>query len=107
MSKKYRLDNNEAAFLRVIYSAFAAFDLTIAAANDNKKMSEKEKLKIIATVVSKSATGLSSEYIRGELIRKRVIENDPTMVCSYDPSDDNKNHEVEVFSGKEAKNLVK
>lgn len=107
MSKKYKLDNNEVAFLQVLYSAFAAIDLTVAAASDNKKMTEKDKLKTIATVVSKAATGLSSEYIRGELIRKGVLENDPTMVCSYDPSADNKEHEVIVFSGQEAKNLVK
>ena len=107
MSKKYKLDNNEAAFLQVLYSAFAAIDLTVAAASDNKKMTEKDKLKTIATVVSKAATGLSSEYIRGELIRKGVLENDPSLICSYDPSANNKEHEVTVFSGQEAKDLVK
>ena len=107
MSKKYTLDDNEAAFLRVLYSSFAAIDLTITAAKDNKSMSQKEKLKTIATVVSKVATGLSSEYIRGELIRKGVLENDPTIICSYDPSDENAKHECEVYSGQEAKDLIK
>ena len=103
MSKKYTLDKNEIAFLQVLYSAFAAIDLTIAAAHDNKKMKQEDKLKTIATVVAKAATGLSSEYIRGELIRKGVIENEPTLVCAYDPSEANTKHEVTVLSGEEAK----
>ena len=107
MSKTYTLDNNEAAFLRVLYSSFAAIDLTINAAKKNKSMSQNDKLKTIATVVSKVATGLSSEYIRGELIRKGVLENDPTLVCSYDPSDDNAKHECTVYTGQEAKDLLK
>lgn len=107
MSKTYTLDNNEAAFLRVLYSSFAAIDLTISAAKDNKAMSQKEKLKTIATVVSKVAAGLSSEYIRGELIRKGVLENDPTIICSYDPSDDNVKHKCTVYTGQEAKDLIK
>lgn len=107
MSKTYTLDNNEVAFLRVLYSSFAAIDLTIKASKDNKSMSQREKLKTIATVVSKVATGLSSEYIRGELIRKGILENDPTLVCSYDPSDDNVKHECEVYTGQEAKDLIK
>lgn len=107
MSKEYRLDNNEAAYLRVLYSTFAAIDLTVKAAKDNKKMSAKKKLAIIATVLEKGATGLASEYIRGELIRKGILENDPTLVCSYDPSDTNKDHIVKVYSGQEAKDLLK
>lgn len=107
MSKTYTLDNNEAAFLRVLYSSFAAIDLTINAAKKNKSMSQNDKLKTIATVVSKVATGLSSEYIRGELIRKGVLENDPTIICSYDPSDDNVKHECTVYTGQEAKDLIK
>ena len=106
MSKTYTLDNNEAAFLRVLYSSFAAIDLTINAAKKNKSMSQNDKLKTIATVVSKVATGLSSEYIRGELIRKGVLENDPTIICSYDPSDDNVKHECTVYTGQEAKDLI-
>ena len=107
MSKTYTLDNNEAAFLRVLYSSFAAIDLTINAAKKNKSMSQNDKLKTIATVVSKVATGLSSEYIRGELIRKGVLENDPTLICSYDPSDDNVKHKCTVYTGQEAKDLIK
>ena len=107
MSKTYTLDNNEAAFLRVLYSSFAAIDLTINAAKKNKSMSQNDKLKTIATVVSKVATGLSSEYIRGELIRKSVLENDTTLICSYDPSDDNVKHECTVYTGQEAKDLIK
>lgn len=110
MSKTYVLDNNEAAFLQVMYSTFAAIDLTIVAAKDNKKLSNKKKLETIATVVSKAASGLSSEYIRGELIRKGVLENDPTLICAYDPTEENVKHEVTVFSGEEAKealNMIK
>ena len=107
MSKTYTLDNNEAAFLNVLYSSFAAIDLTINAAKKNKSMSQKDKLRTIATIVAKAATGLSSEYIRGELIRKGVLENDPTIVCSYDPTDANTKHEVQVYSGQEAKDLIK
>lgn len=106
MSKKFVLDNNEAAFLQVLYSTFAAIDLTLVAAKDNKKLSNEKKLETIATVVSKAATGLSSEYIRGELIRKGVLENDPTLVCAYDPTENNPKHEVTVFSGEEAKKAI-
>lgn len=101
MSKKYTLDNNEVAFLRVLYSAFAAIDFTIVAAQQNKGMSEEDKLKTLREIVIKTQEGLSSEYIRGELIRKNVLPNDPTLVCKYDPSIYNENNEAEVFDATE------
>ena len=98
MSKKYRLDNNEVAFLNVLYSTFAALDLTIVAAQQNEDMSWEDKLKTLREIVIKAQEGLSSEYIRGELIRKEVLPNDPTIVCKYDPSVYNKSQECEVFN---------
>ena len=97
MSKKYTLDNNEVAFLKVLYSTFAAIDLVVVAAQQNKEMSEEDKLKTLREIVIKSQEGVSSEYIRGELIRKNVLPNDPTRVCKYDPSVYNENNECEVF----------
>lgn len=97
MSKKYRLDGNEVAFLKVLYSTFAAIDLTIVAAQSNKEMSEEDKLKTLREIVIKAQEGLSSEYIRGELIRKEVLPNDPSLICKYDPSVYNENHECEVL----------
>lgn len=102
MSKKYTLDNNEVAFLRVLYSAFAAIDFTIVAAQQNKEMSEEDKLKTLREIVIKTQEGLSSEYIRGELIRKNIIPNDPTLICKYDPSISNDKNEAEVFDSVEA-----
>ena len=98
MSKKYRLDNNEVAFLNVLYSTFAALDLTIVAAQQNEDMSWEDKLKTLREIVIKAQEGLSSEYIRGELIRKEVLPNDPTIVCKYDPSVYNTSQEGEVFN---------
>ena len=100
MSKKYHLDNNEVAFLNVLYSAFAAIDLTVVAAQTNKDLSEDEKLKTIREIVIKAQEGLSSEYIRGELIRKGVLPNNPTLICKYDPSVSNENHECYVIESK-------
>ena len=97
MSKKYRLDNNEVAFLKVLYSTFAALDLTIVAAQQNEEMSWEEKLKTLREIVIKAQEGLSSEYIRGELIRKEVLPNDPSLICKYDPSIYNENQECEVL----------
>lgn len=101
MSKKYVLDGNEVAFLKVLYSTFAAIDLTLVAAESNKEMPEEDKLKTIREIVIKAQEGLSSEYIRGELIRKEILPNDPSIICKYDPSIYNENHECEVLDSSE------
>lgn len=101
MSKQFKLDFNEAAFLHVLYSAFAGNGLAIDMAKQKKEISKKEALRLLAEVNNEACVGLASEYIRGELIRKGVLENDPTLFCSFDPSADNKDLMVEVFTKEE------
>lgn len=101
MSKTYKLDKNEAAFLHVLYSAFSGNALAIDMAKQNKKVSKKEALRLLADINNQACVGMASEYIRGELIRKGVIPNDPTLFCSFDPTADNKDLTVEVYTKEE------
>ena len=50
-------------------------------------------------IVAQTNTAMASEYIRGELIKKGVLENgDDTGLCTFDPSVDNEKAEAEVFT---------
>lgn len=107
MSKKYHLDPNNAAFIHLVNSAFAGVhalcDMLKEKSND---LSKEETLELIKGVLAKTNTAVTSEYIRGELIKKNVLENgDDTGLCVFDPSDDNKDSEAEVFTNEELKNI--
>lgn len=100
MSKKYHLDQNEVAFLHCINSAFAAIFMSLELIQqEGKRVPKKKLIQAIQNTLSSTNTMLSSEYIRGELIKKGVLENgDNTGLCTFDPSVDNENSETEVFT---------
>jgi hypothetical protein len=105
MSKKYHLDQNEVAFLHCLNGAFAGlYTMLEVAKSGGQKISKKKLLEAIQDIIAQTNTAISSEYIRGELIKKGVLENgDDTGLCTFDPSVDNENSETEVFTNDELK----
>lgn len=107
MSKKYHLDQNNVAFLHCINSAFAGIYTYIELIKERgKKLPKKKILEALQDTIAQTNTALSSEYIRGELIKKGVLENgDDTGLCIFDPSIDNEDAETEVFTNEELKDI--
>lgn len=105
--KKYHLDQNNVAFLHCINSAFAGlYTMLELAKTDGKKIPKKTLLSAIQETLAQTNTAISSEYIRGELIKKGVLENgDNTGLCTFDPSIDNENFETEVYTQEELNEL--
>lgn len=101
MSKKYHLDQNEVAFLHCINSAFAGLDYSIQLLDGAKGISKKQLLKAFQNTLQQTNTAICSEFIRGELIKKGVVENGESLLCTFDPSVDNENAETEVFTQEE------
>lgn len=101
MSKKYHLDQNNVAFIHCVNGAFAGIYtmLEMAKTEGKKKISKKKLLEALQEVIAQTNTAITSEYIRGELIKKGVLENgDDTGLCTFDPSIENENSEAEVFT---------
>ena len=107
MPKKYHLDQNNVAFLHCLNGAFAGMYTWLELVKKNgKKVPKKDLAKAFQEVVAKTNTALASEYIRGELIKKGVLENgDDTGLCLYDPSDDNVNDDADVYTNEELKTI--
>ena len=107
MSKKYHLDKNNVAFLHCINGAFAGLYAYLEIyKNSGRKIPKKKMIDAFQEVLAQTNTAISSEYIRGELIKKGVLENgDDTGLCIFDPSVDNKNSETEVFTNDELKDI--
>ena len=107
MSRKYHLDQNNVAFLHCINSAFAGLYTYIELIKERgKKLPKKKILEALQDTIAQTNTAISSEYIRGELIKKGVLENgDETGLCIFDPSVDNENSETEVFTNEELKDI--
>ena len=107
MSKKYHLDQNEVAFLHCVNGAFAGVYTLLEMLKDKgKKIPKKKLIELIQDTLAKTNTAVASEFIRGELIKKGVLENgDDTGLCIFDPSEDNTNSETEVFTNDELKNI--
>ena len=106
--KKFKLDPNDIAFLKLVYSSFAGLDYATANAEaQSKSRKDRNHFKVIRAVEAKILFGLASEYIRGRLIAKHLIENDPTLFCSYDPSDNNKDGVVVVLTKAEQEAALK
>lgn len=107
MSKKYHLDQNEVAFLHCVNGAFAGVYTLLEMLKDRgKKIPKKKLIELIQDTLAKTNTAVASEFIRGELIKKGVLENgDDTGLCIFDPSEDNTNSETEVFTNDELKNI--
>lgn len=106
MSKKYHLDQNNVAFLHCINGAFAGI-YTMMEVLKGKKIPKKKILEALQETIAQTNTAISSEYIRGELIKKGVLDNESSMdyLCVFDPSIDNVNAEAEVFTGDELKTI--
>ena len=108
MPKKYHLDQNNVAFIHCINGAFAGIYtmLELSKTEGKKKISRKKLIEAIQDVIAQTNTAITSEYIRGELIKKGVLENgDNTGLCTFDPSIDNENSEAEVYTQEELKDL--
>ena len=106
--KKFKLDPNDIAFLKLVYSSFAGLDYATARSEAScKSRSAKKRFAVLRAVEEKILFGLASEYIRGRLISKHLIENDPTLFCTYDPSDDNKDGVVVVLTKAEQEAALK
>lgn len=107
MSKKYHLDQNEVAFLHCINGAFAGIYTCLEMLKTNgKKIPKKKILEAIQNTIAQTNTAIASEFIRGELIKKGVLENgDDTALCIFDPSQDNEEQETEVFTHEELKDI--
>lgn len=106
--KKYHLDQNNVAFIHCVNGAFAGIYtmLEMAKTEGKKKISKKKLLEAIQEVIAQTNTAITSEYIRGELIKKGVLENgDDTGLCIFDPSVENENSEAEVYTQEELKDL--
>ena len=106
--KKYHLDQNNVSFIHCVNGAFAGIYtmLEIAKTDGNKKISKKKLIDALQDVIAQTNTAITSEYIRGELIKKGVLENgDDTGLCTFDPSVDNENSEAEVYTQEELKDL--
>lgn len=108
MSHKYHLDQNNVAFIHCVNGAFAGIYtmLELSKAEGKKKIPRKKLIEAIQDVIAQTNTAITSEYIRGELIKKGVLENgDDTGLCTFDPSIDNENSEAEVYTQEELKEL--
>lgn len=107
MSKKYHLDQNNVAFLHCVNGAFAGIYTYLEMLKEGgKKIPKKKLLAAIQEIVAQTNTAVASEYIRGELIKKGVLENgDDTGLCTFDPSVDNKDSEAEVFTNQELNDI--
>lgn len=105
--KKYHLDQNNVAFLHCINGAFAGiYTMLELLKTEGKKIPKKDMLNAIQNTIAQTNTAVASEYIRGELIKKGVLENgDETGLCTFDPSVDNENSETEVYTKEELKDL--
>ena len=105
--KKYHLDQNNVAFLHCVNGAFAGiYTMLELLKTEGKKIPKKDMLNAIQNTIAQTNTAVASEYIRGELIKKGVLENgDETGLCTFDPSVDNENAETEVYTKEELKDL--
>jgi hypothetical protein len=108
MSKKYHLDQNNVAFLHCVNGAFAGvYTLIEMLKEQGKKVPKKKLLEALQETLAQTNTAISSEYIRGELIKKGVLDNDTSrgVLCLFDPSVDNENAETEVYTEEELKDI--
>jgi len=108
VSKNYHLDQNNVAFLHCVNGAFAGvYTLIEMLKEQGKKVPKKKLLEALQETLAQTNTAISSEYIRGELIKKGVLDNDTSrgVLCLFDPSVDNENAETEVYTEEELKDI--
>lgn len=94
--KKYHLDQSNIAFIHLIHSAFAGINLSIDLLDGGKGITKKELLKAIKNTIQQTDSVLTSEYIRGELVKKGILEDGGKEFCAYDPSAENDKEEVAI-----------
>ena len=97
--KTFRLQPHEIGYLRLLYSGFAGMDY--ATANAELKMKSRKDSQIMKTIREvqiQTMTGLASEYIRACLIMNKLLTNEDKVMCSFDPSPNNKNGECVVLT---------
>lgn len=101
--KKYHLDQNNVAFIHCINSAFAGiYTWAELLKEGGKKIPKKKLIEAFQDIIATTNNAIASEYIRGELIKKGILENgDDTGLCTFDPSIDNENAEAEVYTKNE------
>lgn len=103
--KKFNLKPHEIGYLKLLYSTFAGLDYAVAnasvGAEQAKSFKAAKTFKVIREVQIRACEGLASEYIRASLIKDKLIKNDPTLLCVFDPSDDNTDGHVEVWTREE------
>lgn len=109
MSKKYHLTPDQDAFVHLINSAFAGIDFSIELAvnppSGCRKLSKKDLVNSLRATLAQTNQALTSEYIRGELVKEGVLEGGGQELCVYDPSTDNADHNAEVFTPEELQNI--
>ena len=82
--KKFKLDDNQAAFCMLILSMNAGLDMAVK--KIHRHYIKKEARDDILRILSDSYFMLASEYIRGELLKKALVEGDKKLTCVFDPT---------------------
>lgn len=102
MSKQYHLTPDQDAFVHLLNSAFAGIDFSIDLAVNPpagvKKISKKDLVKALKATLAQTNQALVSEYIRGELVKEGVLEDGGSELCTYDPTDANKDKNAVVYT---------
>ena len=100
--RQFSLKPHEIGYLKLLYSTFAGIDYATAnaavGAENAKSFKAESHFKTLREVNAQACQGLASEYIRAALIQEHLIENDPKLFCSFDPSDTNTEGVVEVWT---------
>lgn len=105
MSKKYHLTPDQDAFVHLINSVFAGIDFSLDLAINPpagvRKIGKKDLVEAIKATLAQANQALASEYIRGELVKEGILEDGGQEMCVYDPTENNKEHNAEVFTTEE------
>ena len=67
----------------------------------DKGITKKELLKAIQNTIAQTDSVLTSEYIRGELVKKGILEDGGKEFCAYDPSTENDKEQVALVYSQE------
>lgn len=105
MSKQYHLTPDQVAFVHLLNSAFAGIDFSIDLATNPpkgvKKLTKKELLKALKATLAQTNQAITSEYIRGELVKEGILKDGGQELCTFDPTTDNKDSNTEVYTPEE------
>ena len=97
--KTFRLQPHEIGYLRLMYNTFAGIDYATANATTLvKARKDAQIIKTIREVQIKALKGLASDYIRAALIAKKLLTNEDSVFCVFDPSPENKDGSCTVMT---------